>query len=146
MTTACESRRSVDASIPAARGTAVTEAGTRFSVWAPRAERVSVRILSGGEERESPLEPKGRGVFDGIVAGVAAGADYVYALSCAGTVVIRADPASRSQPDGVHGPSRVIDPSTFRWSDAGWSPPPLADLVLYELHVGTFTSEGTFDA
>jgi maltooligosyltrehalose trehalohydrolase len=67
-------------------------------------------------------------------------------LSRGGAVVTRADPASRFQPDGVHGPSRVIDPSAFRWSDAGWSPPSLADLVLYELHVGTFTPEGTFDA
>lgn len=56
------------------------------------------------------------------------------------------DPASRYQPDGVHGPSEVVDHSAFAWSDAGWQGIPFKDLILYELHVGTFTTEGTFEA
>src|SRR5262249_32035134 len=58
----------------------------------------------------------------------------------------RADPVSRAQPQGVHGPSRVVDPRPFRWSDDRWHAPEWPDLVLYELHVGTFTDAGTFDA
>src|SRR5690606_41111672 len=56
------------------------------------------------------------------------------------------DPASLSQPDGVHEWSEVVDHHSYRWEDAAWNPPPLEDLVIYELHVGTFTPEGTFDA
>jgi maltooligosyltrehalose trehalohydrolase len=56
------------------------------------------------------------------------------------------DPCSRWQPEGLRGPSRVLDPNAFRWTDSGWRGVPAADLVLYELHVGTFTAEGTFEA
>src|SRR5207244_1595325 len=57
-----------------------------------------------------------------------------------------ADPASRWQPESVHGPSAVFDHASFEWTDGGWRPPPLPEYVIYELHVGTFTREGTFDA
>ena len=69
------------------------------------------------------------------------GSDYVYLLPGVGP---RPDPVSRHQPAGVHGPSRVVAPGAFRWSDAGWRGLPLGELVFYELHVGTFTPEGTF--
>ena len=62
------------------------------------------------------------------------------------TVRALPDPCSRWQPDGVRGPSRVVDTAAFAWTDEGWAGVSLADLVLYELHVGTFTGRGTFDA
>jgi maltooligosyltrehalose trehalohydrolase len=83
------------------------------------------------------------GVFEGVLAGLEAGARYRYRLDGAAE---RPDPVSRSQPDGVHGPSRVVDPAALPWTDAGWRGVPVPDLRVYELHVGTFTEEGTFDA
>jgi maltooligosyltrehalose trehalohydrolase len=71
------------------------------------------------------------------------GHDYAFALDGGPALP---DPRSRWQPEGVHGPSRVLDPDWFTWSDAGWQAPPLASGVVYELHVGTFTPEGTFQA
>ena len=56
------------------------------------------------------------------------------------------DPASRFQPQGVHGPSQIIDPSTFRWTDSGWRRPDIDDWVIYELHVGTFSPQGAYRA
>jgi maltooligosyltrehalose trehalohydrolase len=106
-------------------------------VWAPNATQVSVQI-SGGETH--PLAPSGGGVFEETIRGVRAGADYRYVLD--GTAV--PDPVSRYQPGGVHGPSRVVDPSRHQWKDAGWRGMAMADAVIYELHVGTFSDEGTF--
>jgi len=89
------------------------------------------------------MEGGGDGWREAEVAEAGAGTRYRYLLD--GTRE-RPDPASRSQPGGVHGPSEVVDPRAFTWSDAGWAGRRLQDLVLYELHVGTFTPEGTFDA
>lgn len=72
-------------------------------------------------------------------------ADYLYRLHTSAGVVERPDPASRCQPRGVHGPSRVVDPH-FDWQDQAWKGIPLSQWILYELHVGTFTPEGTFAA
>ena len=74
--------------------------------------------------------------------GVGAGADYFYVVG--GNE--RPDPVSRFQPAGVHGPSRVVEPDEFAWTDEGWKGIELKDYVVYELHVGTFTPEGTFEA
>ncbi len=123
--------------------TVLPDGSTRFSVWAPRVERLAVRVGSPGREREVPLARDGDGVFVAVVEGIAAGADYFYRLEGERD---RPDPASRFQPRGVHGPSRIVDPGVFRWSDEGWKGLEMADLVLYELHVGTFTPEGTFEA
>lgn len=82
------------------------------------------------------------GYHEGIVDDCPAGTRYVFNL---GEDKERPDPASRLQPDGVHEPSEVVGPA-FEWQDASWKGIPLADLVAYELHVGTFTPEGTFDA
>ena len=114
----------------------------RFRVWAPLAEGVEVEL----QDRVSLQRAEG-GYFEGIVEGVEPGALYAYRVD-AGEA--RPDPASRFQPDGVHGRSMVIDPG-FDWSaepgnEAEWRGQRLADLILYELHVGTFTPEGTFDA
>jgi maltooligosyltrehalose trehalohydrolase len=117
------------------------DGSTEFRVWAPRAERLEVKVL-GGEPRTFALEPAGGGVFEARAAGVAASADYFYVVN--GNE--RPDPVSRSQPSGVHGPSRVVAPEAFAWTDEAWRGIPLKEYVVYELHTGTFTPEGTFDA
>jgi len=117
------------------------EEGTRFSVWAPNAKRVDVVL-----ERDGgcfPLRAGEGGEFAADVAAAKAGTDYRYRLDGGEP---RPDPVSRWQPEGVHGPSRVVDPSAFRWTDAKWKGLEMADYVIYELHVGTFTAAGTFDA
>jgi maltooligosyltrehalose trehalohydrolase len=98
--------------------------------------------LTAPEQRTIGLRPAGCGYYEAVVEGVAAGARYLIVLDGDKE---RPDPASKSQPDGVHGPSEVTD-TCFAWGDAGWRSPPLDDYVIYELHVGTFTPEGTFDA
>jgi maltooligosyltrehalose trehalohydrolase len=109
-----------------------------FRVWAPSPERAHVRVRGGDHE----LKPEGYGVRSARVE-AAAGDDYVFVLD--GREL--PDPASRHQPEGLRGPSRVLDPGAFAWTDAGWAgPAEPQDAVLYELHVGTFTREGTFDA
>jgi maltooligosyltrehalose trehalohydrolase len=109
-------------------------------VWAPAAERVSVHLLH--PDRVEPLHPAGDGYFAGLLAGVGPGRRYAYRLDGGGDLP---DPASALQPEGVEGPSEVVD-AAFAWTDGGWRGRPLDELVLYELHVGTFTPEGTFDA
>jgi maltooligosyltrehalose trehalohydrolase len=88
------------------------------------------------------MEPVGGGYFCAVLEGVEAGSRYLYRLD---REKERPDPASRFQPYGVHGPSMVVDPA-FSWSDRGWAGLRLADYIIYELHVGTFTPQGTFDA
>jgi maltooligosyltrehalose trehalohydrolase len=100
-------------------------------------------LLQGGCERTELLEPRGSGVFSSVLAGVPVGTDYAYRLDQGRS---RPDPVSRYRPLGVHGPSRIVDPELFRWSDQGWTGVPAAELVIYELHIGTFTSVGTFDS
>src|SRR5512134_2656952 len=114
----------------------------RFVVHAPSAVRVDVRLLSP-RERLIPLEPGEWGYHAAVADDVPPGALYLYRLDGKRE---RPDPASRHQPEGVHGPSRVVDPSAFPRTDQAWTGLPLADYVFYELHVGTFTPEGTFDA
>jgi maltooligosyltrehalose trehalohydrolase len=111
----------------------------RFRVWAPRADQVEVNLCGS---RLVPLEPGEHGWHEGTVEGVQPGIRYLYRL---GGREERPDPASRFQPDGVHGRSMVVD-RRFDWSDQGWQGIPLENVILYELHVGTFTPEGTFDA
>ena len=112
-----------------------------FLVWAPLISRVEVHILSP-EERIVPLEKVSRGYHYGVVQGVKPGTRYFYRLD--GNTE-RPDPASKFQPEGVHGPSQVIDPH-FVWEELHWSGIPFSHYVIYELHVGTFTAQGTFDA
>ena len=112
-----------------------------FRVWAPAAEEVVVRLLTGAAAGDHPTVDAGMGVRTASVPAAAAGDDYVFVLD--GEPL--PDPASRHQPEGVRGPSRVVDPAAFAWSDDGFAIRPLAEHVLYELHVGTFSAEGTFD-
>ena len=118
-------------------------AATHFAVWAPRARELSVRVRSGRAGGEHPLARDERGVFFATIPGVNAGDDYAFRIDGGPE---RPDPASRWQPYGVHGASRVVDPGAFEWSDHAWKGIEMADYVIYELHVGTFTPEGTFDA
>ena len=123
---------------------------TRFSVWAPRCDRLDLR-LGGARERVIPMArhdgnaPEDDGVFTVVVdaADAPAGTDYAFLVPGRGD---RPDPASRHQPRGPHGPSRIVDPRAFAWTDASWRGRRAADFITYELHVGTFTPAGTFDA
>jgi maltooligosyltrehalose trehalohydrolase len=117
-------------------------AGASFLVWAPRCASVGVKLLKDGS-RIFPMERTDDGYFRAWVDGASAGDLYFYNLD--GTED-RPDPASRFQPEGVHGPSCIVDPAAFRWRDKGWKGIPLSRAIFYELHVGTFTPEGTFEA
>ncbi|MDH4186644.1 MAG: alpha-amylase family glycosyl hydrolase, partial [Nitrospira sp.] len=113
-----------------------------FRVWAPFATSVAVELLD--QNRTAiPMQPSGQGYFEVTAEGVGPRARYRYILDGKHA---RPDPASRFQPEGVHGPSVVVDPDSFRWTDAAWQGMPLKDMIIYELHVGTFTREGTFEA
>ena len=90
-----------------------------------------------------PMHPDGQGYLEVVVKDIGAGTRYRYVLD--GTKE-RPDPASRFQPDGVHDASMVVDPTSFPWTDLSWRGLPLKDFIIYELHAGTFTGEGTFDA
>jgi maltooligosyltrehalose trehalohydrolase len=116
--------------------------GTRFRLWAPAASRVAVAVEGAGTQAaERPLERAEDGWFAGFLPGVRAGARYRYRVDGGAAVP---DPASRFQPEGVGGPSEVIDAAAFAWDDAGWRGRPFEEAVLYELHVGAFTPEGDF--
>lgn len=117
--------------------------GVRFRVWAPAAARVDVIVYGPDAERIYPLVAEERGYHSGVAEGVGVGARYRYRLDGEAAYP---DPASRFQPDGVHGPSEVVDPSAFAWTDDAWRGRSLEEMVIYELHVGTFTPEGTFAA
>ncbi len=114
--------------------------GVRFRVWAPGAERLSVKSISG---EEFQLHKDEAGYFSCIAGGLRVGARYRFLFDDGRQYP---DPASRSQPEGVHGPSEVIDPDGFVWEDAHWKGLPLREFIIYELHIGTFTPVGTFDA
>jgi maltooligosyltrehalose trehalohydrolase len=124
-------------------GAQVKGDGVRFRVWAPGHERVDAVLYGPDAERMVPLAAEGEGYFAAWVEGAGAGTRYRFRLDGEGAYP---DPASRSQPDGVHGPSEVVNPDAFRWTDGGWRGVPMDELVVYELHVGTATPEGTFDA
>ena len=118
----------------------------RFLVWAPRAERVEIRQLSP-QERSAALEKLPQGYPRVVLTDFDPSGRYVYRLYQiqAKEPVERPDPASRFQPEGVHGPSQVVN-AEFSWDDADWHGRALSRYIIYELHVGTFTPEGTFDA
>lgn len=114
---------------------------TRFCVWAPSARKVELHAVAP-EERLAPLAPTADGYHEATLEGTRPGLRYYYRLNGREEWP---DPASRSQPEGVHGPSEVSDPA-FAWTDRHWCGPALSHYILYELHVGTFTEEGTFEA
>jgi len=111
---------------------------TLFSVFAPSAARVVVDIVDGPQG--VPMEKQASGFYQAAIDGVSAGTRYFYRVDDGPR---RPDPASRFQPDGVHGASEVIDPA-FDWKDQDWKGPQQAELIIYELHVGAFTELGTY--
>jgi maltooligosyltrehalose trehalohydrolase len=120
-------------------GAVVNGTHTSFRVWAPAAARVDLVIEGGAAVLPMAAEPGG--MFGAVAHDLAPGARYRYRLSGSAEYP---DPASRYQPDGVHGPSMVISPRAFQWSDQAWTGVPLSELTIYELHVGTFSTAGTF--
>ena len=114
---------------------------TRFKVWGPRANKIAVTI-PGSERSPQSLTPEGNGYFSGAVTNIGDGDRYYYLLD---DTLERPDPASSSQPDGVHGPSQVVDHKRYQWHDLHWYGIPLEQYIIYELHVGVFTPAGTFD-
>jgi maltooligosyltrehalose trehalohydrolase len=121
-----------------------TDQTVHARVWAPPRSRVSFTELtpSGEVVAVTDLDSEGNGYFSGGAPG-AAGTLYKFRLDGRADFP---DPVSRFQPFGPHGPSQVIDPSAFRWSDGAWRGPGIAGAVIYELHIGTFTPEGTYGA
>jgi maltooligosyltrehalose trehalohydrolase len=125
-------------------GASVTRGGCEFHVWAPRAQQVRVQLLRGkaNAPRELPMERADEGHF-ALQTSAEPGDQYFYIVDHHHPVP---DPVSRLLPRGVHGPTEITDPEKFLWSDAGWRGLPLKDYVIYELHIGTFTPQGAFDA
>jgi malto-oligosyltrehalose trehalohydrolase len=121
-------------------GAELRDDGVTFRLWAP--SRKDARVEVDGAEHV--MEPRPGGWFERAVPGARAGARYAFAFP---DVDVRVpDPASRFQPDGVHAPSQVIDPRAYTWRTNAWHGRPLHETVVYELHVGTFTPEGTYAA
>ncbi len=112
-----------------------------FSVWAPNLESVAVQIVSP-QEQLLPMQKDEWGYWKTTAQDVEPGTLYFYQLNGDN----RPDPASHFQPKDVHEASSVVDHSQMQWSDANWSGIPLEEMIIYELHVGTFTPEGTFEA
>jgi maltooligosyltrehalose trehalohydrolase len=123
-------------------GAVLTPAGTTFRVWAPRPREVELVLHLAGGDRLVPMERDGE-YRVATVPDAGAGMRYRYCLDGEGPFP---DPCSRSQPEGVHGPSEVVNPAAFAWTDAAWIAPEFADVAIYECHIGTLTPGGTFDA
>lgn len=119
-----------------------SDQAAHFRVWAPDRKKVTL-VVEKPISRSLPMEVEGNGYFSVLATGVGVGALYRYEVDGTGPF---ADPASRFQPDGPHGPSQVMDPAAFPWTDGGWKGVELRGQVLYEMHVGTFTPEGTWAA
>jgi maltooligosyltrehalose trehalohydrolase len=114
----------------------------RFRLWAPAARRVELVLESpGAPAKLLPLQKCAEGWTELATEAARAGSRYRYRID--GETLVP-DPASRRNPHGVHGPSEVIDPQAYDWTDAAWRAPPWRESVIYELHVGTFTPAGSF--
>jgi maltooligosyltrehalose trehalohydrolase len=123
-------------------GAELTAGGqVRFRLWAPAAQQVEVALYHATGTRLLPMHPLPGGWFALETDAARVGSLYRYRIDDEHEV---ADPASRFNPQGVHGPSAVVDPLAFAWNDEDWRAPPWHGAVLYELHVGAFTPEGTF--
>jgi maltooligosyltrehalose trehalohydrolase len=120
-------------------GAEIVKEGVHFRVWAPLRKSVEVVTTRG----VVPLSRENDQYFSGLVPDVVDGDTYRFRLDEGDAFP---DPASRFQPEGPHGPSQVVDPFAFSWSDGGWPGVQLAGQIIYELHIGTFTREGTWQA
>ena len=122
-------------------GTELTPEGVRFRIYAPAAGQI--RLVRGGTEEALQLQKREDGWHELVTPKAQAGSRYQYQLPD-GTII--PDPASRFQPEDVAGPGEVIDPATFTWTDYEWRGRPWSQAILYEMHIGAFTPEGTFRA
>jgi maltooligosyltrehalose trehalohydrolase len=120
-------------------GPELTDGGVRFRFWAPKHDRIQLKIH--GDDEPRPMQSGSDGWHQLEVAGAGPGTLYQFVLPDGLHVP---DPASRFQPRDVHGPSEVIDPAAYRWADGNWRGRPWHEAVVYELHVGAFSPEGTF--
>lgn len=120
----------------------LTDNRCSFSVWAPEKESMILHIVSPKEQKLKMLKDE-LGYFRVVVEGISAGCKYFFMPNGQKDFP---DPSSHFQPDGVHGPSQVINHSDFKWSDSGWKGISFNKLILYEIHVGTFSQHGTFEA
>ncbi|MGE5847911.1 MAG: alpha-amylase family glycosyl hydrolase, partial [Ignavibacteria bacterium] len=116
--------------------------GCDFIVWSPKAKNISL-IIVHPEKKNIPMEKDECGYWKIRIEELTPGAKYFYSIN---NESYRPDPASNYQPEDVHGPSQVIDHSAFNWKNKRWEGIPLNDYIIYELHTGTFTKEGTFKA
>jgi len=129
----------------------VSDTQTRFSVWAPNAQQLAVELVKRSETPKAqetvlsshPLQRDSEGLFTGQIADCPAGSLYRFKIDDRPS---RPDPRSRFQPFGVHGPSQVIDPGSYQWKDSDWKGVKKRDLIIYEMHLGSFTDEGTYAA
>ncbi|HXF13908.1 MAG TPA: alpha-amylase family glycosyl hydrolase, partial [Terriglobales bacterium] len=120
-------------------GAEIRDDGTaRFRLWAPKTFSVTLQL--NNPERGLPMSLRDEGWFE-LTTDASAGAQYSFNVNDKQLVP---DPAARFQPSGVHGPSEVIDPFSYDWQDSNWRGRPWDEAVIYELHVGTFSGEGTY--
>ena len=125
------------------------DGGVHFRLWAPRRKKLEVVLeggpgfSTGGKPAAFPLEHEEDGYFSGLVESAANGTCYRFRMD---GLELGPDPASRWQPDGVRGPSQVVDPGLFRWTDHNWKGIDPRGQVLYEMHIGTYTPEGNWDS
>ena len=132
--------------MPEIFGPTIEDGGVRFRLWAPAASRVDVVIQDQQLPSHTPMETLEAGWFEALVPETGAGTLYQFRVvgDSWGEMMVP-DPSSRFQPEDVFGPSQVVDMTAFQWDNAAWKGRPWPETVLYELHVGTFTPEGTYD-
>ena len=131
---------SMDTSIPF--GPCLEKPGVRFRLWAPEAAQVDVLLVGPGQDRCVAMQATKDGWYEVLVPEAGEGSLYQFKIN--GETLVP-DPGSRFQPDDVQGPSQVVDTADFVWENRDWQGRPWAETILYELHVGTFTPEGTYD-
>src|SRR5580704_4536905 len=122
-------------------GAELTSDGVRYRVWAPAAQRMEVMLQADGAERALAMQALPGGWFELLSREAHAGSLYRFRID--GELQV-ADPASRFNPQDAHGPSAVVDPCAFAWPDGAWRGRPWHEAVIYELHVGAFSAEGSF--
>jgi malto-oligosyltrehalose trehalohydrolase len=122
-------------------GTRLRDDGVEFRLWAPTAQSVDLCLNHDRHEAMTPMDPAPDGWFSTTVPGARSGQRYRFRIDRELRVP---DPASRFQPDDVHGASLIVDPQAFAWRDGTWSGRPWTEAVIYELHVGSFSPEGNF--
>src|SRR3712207_3317607 len=124
-------------------GTLYTDNGQcTFTVWAPKAESVTLHVVSP-KKKKIKMKKGEEGYFQAELDDITPGTNYFYQIDNDTNLP---DPASHFQPEGVHGPSQVVNHHTYKWQDTEWKGVEWHDIILYELHIGTFTKEGTFEA